>query len=202
MKTQRLSAIAAILSISLLVSCKKNASEFTSSAEEAIISSNANHSSARQSIHSTTGTPDAYSINLDSHTDLGNGNWEWIWSIQNLNPGDGTNNTVQDMSHWGIEFGTCVNSSNLVAASYSTNGTNWSSFTPTIAVDPSQGCVAVPVFKFNFGTNGSATSYYRLVVNQNYNIGYCQGYYKSGRTTGCNTFSFTGIGCLNDIPVE
>jgi hypothetical protein len=30
------------------------------------------------------------------------GSWEWIWSIQNPNPGNGTNGTVQDLSHWGI----------------------------------------------------------------------------------------------------
>ena len=138
----------------------------------------------------------AYIITLESKTQV-NGNWEWIWSVQNSNPGNGNNGTVQDLSHWGMQFGTCVTMSSIVSAAYSADGTSWTSFTPVYQVDPSQGCMTTPVLKFDFGTTGSSKSYYKLVVNQNYEVGLTPGYYKSGKNTGCCTFDFSGISCGN-----
>jgi hypothetical protein len=202
MKTLRFSAIAAVLSIAVLASCKQNSSEkdyspLTAPAEAKAPASAT--SSARQPIASSTGTPNSYTINLDNRTQLADGNWEWVWSIQNLNPGSGENGTAQDMSHWGMQFGECINPLSMVSAAYSADGQNWTSFTPEYAVDPSQECMTSAVFKFNYGTSGSVVSYYRLVVNQDYAAGMCSGYYKSGKTTGCNTFSFTGIACSTDV---
>jgi hypothetical protein len=55
--------------------------------------------------------------------------------------------------------------------------------------------MTTPVLKFDFGTNGSAKSYYKLVVNMDYPAGPSPAYYKSGNNTGCCTFTFNGIGC-------
>ena len=139
--------------------------------------------------------PNAYTIKLESRTFV-NGQWEWIWSVQNSNPGNGNNGTVQDLSHWGMQFGTCVNPSSVTGAAYSQDKQTWTSFTPTYKSDPSQSCMTVPVMKFDFGTTGGAISYYRLTVNQDYAVGEVPGYYKSGSSTGCCVFNVTGIsGC-------
>lgn len=143
--------------------------------------------------------PNAYTIQLESTTPV-NGNYEWIWSVQNPNPGNGNNGTSQDLSHWGMQFGTCFQWSSVVSAAYSNDGSNWTSFSPSYQVDPSQGCMTTPVLKFDYGTNGSNKTYYKLVVSANYTAGSTQGYYKSGGNTGCCTFQFTGIGCT--IPTD
>ncbi len=139
--------------------------------------------------------PAAYYVVLESKTLLANGTWEWLWSIQNSNPGNGNNGTSQDLSNWGMQFGSCFSFASIVNAAYSANGTSWTSFSPTYGVDPSQGCLTTPVLKFDFGTSGSVKSYYRLIVSQDYIAYTTQGYYKSGSRTGCCTFTFTGIGC-------
>lgn len=138
--------------------------------------------------------PNAYTITLESKT-LVNGNWEWVWSVQNPNPGNGNNGTTQDLSHWGMQFGSCFNAAHLVSAGYSNDGTSWNSFNPSYKADPSQDCLTTPVVKFDVGTSGSAKTYYKLVVSHNYQTGASTGYYKSGNRTGCCTFTFTGIAC-------
>ena len=145
--------------------------------------------------------PDAYTITLESRTQI-NGNWEWVWSILNSNPGNGNNGTAQDLSNWGMQFGSCVDWTSVVGAAYSENGMNWTSFAPSYEVNPSQGCLTGPVLKFDFGTSGGAKSYFRLIVNQEYGESLALGYYKSGGNTSCCTFSFTGIGCSGTIEME
>src|SRR5262245_49181447 len=66
----------------------------------------------------------AYEIALESITPVGGGKYEWIWSVRNLNPGNGYNGTTQDLSNWGMTLGSCVNFSSVVSAAYSPNGTN------------------------------------------------------------------------------
>ena len=136
----------------------------------------------------------AYTINLESITQVGT-NYEWVWSIQNNNPGNGNGDTYQDGSHWGMQFGSCVSWSSIVGAAYSANGSNWTSFTPSYTADLSQDCLNTPVLKFDFGTNDDDLSYYKLIVNTSYEVGSQFGYYKSGHRTGCCTFNFLGIGC-------
>jgi hypothetical protein len=147
-----------------------------------------------------TCNPNAYIITLESHS-LVNGYWEWVWSVNNPNPGNGNNGTAQNLSHWGMQLAGCVNWSSVTEAAYSSDGLSWTDFTPVNQTDPSQGCMTSPVIKFDFGTSGSAKSYYRLTVSQDYSEGPAVGYYKSGSRTGCCTFNFTGI---NDCggPVE
>lgn len=139
----------------------------------------------------------AYSIVLESRT-LINGNWEWVWSIENLNPGNGNNGTAQDLSNWGIRLGACFNVSSLVGAAYSSNGTDWTEFTPSIQPEPSQNCLSTPVLKFDFGTTGTTKSWYRLTISEEYPVGNGLGYYKSG--SRCCLFGFSGIDC--EGPVE
>ncbi len=140
----------------------------------------------------------AYTIALESVTQVGS-NYEWIWTVTNNNPGNGLNETYQNNSHWGMQFGSCFVWSSVVSGAYSGNGNSWIPFTPTYAVDPSQDCLTTPVMKFNYGTTGTAPSYYKLVVNRPYVVGYQFGYYKSGQRTGCCTFNFLGFGCPGSI---
>ena len=146
--------------------------------------------------------PNAYTVILESRTQV-NGNWEWVWSVQNPNPGNGKNGTTQDLSHWGMQLGSCVNLTSIISAGYSRDGLTWNNFTPSYQSDPSQGCMTTPVLKFDFGTSVSAKTYYRLVVSENFTEGTVQAYYKSGINTGCCTFNFTGIsGCGGPIEIE
>jgi hypothetical protein len=153
-----------------------------------------NELSIGQSVNQIAGSiANPYSVTLIGPTQNGQ-NWDWVWAVKNNRPGNGTNGTAQDMSHWGMSLGYCVDTVTMVSAAYSNDGVHWTSFTPRLEVDPSS-CVTTRVLKFDFGTNGSNTSYYRLTVNQDYGAGLACGYYKSGRRTGCGTFFFQGISC-------
>jgi hypothetical protein len=193
-----------IVSILIIPSCQRNslAETFVEKNNKSAAIAEQPAALARSSSPQGVCNPNAYTITLESHVQI-NGNWEWIWSVQNPNPGNGKNGTVQNLSHWGMQLGTCVNWSSVVGAAYSSNGSTWIDFTPSYQSDPSQGCMTTPVLKFDFGTAGSAKTYYRLVVNQNFTEGPVQGYYKSGVNTGCCTFTFTGIsGCGGPIEIE
>lgn len=150
-----------------------------------------NDHSSRIAETSACGT---YTIALETITQVGS-NYEWVWSVTNPNPGNGNNGTVQNLSHWGMQFGSCFSWSNVVGAAYSTNGVNWTSFTPSYSVDPSQNCMTTPVLKFDYGTTGTNSTYYKLILNADYQPGYVPGYYKSGQRTGCCIFNFNGVGC-------
>jgi hypothetical protein len=147
--------------------------------------------------------PNAYNVVLESRNLVDN-NWEWVWSVQNTNPGNGNNGTFQDLSHWGMGVGVCFDFQHVTAAAYSYDGITWTSFAPSLQSDISQDCMTTPVLKFDAGTTGSAKTYYRLVLNQFYPFGTASGYYKSGKLTGCCTFTFFGIGCggVEERPVE
>jgi hypothetical protein len=183
------------LSILLAASCQRNSlaetfviqKEKTVNADQPVVM-------ARGGGSSEICNPAAYVVTLESRTQV-NGSWEWVWSIQNTKPGSGNNGTAQDLSNWGMPLSFCADRASVVGAAYSADGISWTNFTPSYAVDPSQGCLTVPVVKFDFGTFGSAKSYYRLVVSQDYEETTILGYYKSGSKTSCCTFNFTGIGC-------
>lgn len=197
MKTLRLPFILILSSLIVSSACQRNGSEDLLIPEKAIIEKKSTEPVVDNSMTArgpAVCNPYAYIITLESKTPV-NGNWEWIWSVQNSNPGNGGGGTVQNLSHWGMQFGSCFVWASVVSAAYSGNGTTWIPFTPVYQVDPSQNCMTTPVLKFDFGTAGSAKSYYRLVVSQDYPVGWVPGYYKSGANTGCCTFNFTGIGC-------
>ena len=147
--------------------------------------------------------PNAYLVTLvSSNNEVATANgtvYEWIWTVTNPAPGNGMNGTTQDMSHWGFPLNACVDATTVVGAAYSTDGTNWNSFTPDIQVDPSQPCMTSPVLKFNYGTSGGAPTYYRVYTSVPYEIDEAaQAYYKSGSNTGCCVFGFDGMGCGGD----
>jgi hypothetical protein len=200
MKTSRLITLGLFVAILFLSACQRSASDeliALSQKENTQTLTAESFSMGTESIASSAPgacNPNAYIVTLESHTSVA-GNWEWVWSVQNSNPGNGNNGTIQDLSHWGMQLGTCVNFSHIVAAAYSIDGNSWTGFTPSYNIDPSQTCQTTPVLKFDYGTTGASKTYYRLTVNYNYSIGQSLGYYKSGNRTGCCTFGFTGIGC-------
>jgi hypothetical protein len=200
MKTTRLSLLALIAMVLITSSCQKEAHS-TANAAAGTIATPAIPSNPGNSFTAKGATgpcnPNAYIILLESRN-LVNGKWEWVWSVQNSNPGNGNNGTVQNLSHWGIQFGSCFTWSSVVGAAYSADGSNWNSFTPLYQADPSQSCMTTPVLKFDFGTAGTAKSYYKLVVDREYQVLPSPGYYKSGANTGCCTLTYPGMGCGDD----
>ena len=124
------------------------------------------------------------------------GKYTWIWEIKNKNPGNGSNGTVQDLSHWGIDIGKCIKLSDIIEAAYSQDGKTWIKFTPEFQVDKSQVCTKEQSFiKFDFGTTGTKPSYYKLVITKNVTHVDTDAFYKSGTNTGCGTFTTCGFGC-------
>jgi len=186
----------ATMVVFIITSCQRDSSEVTFAVKKESIPVAVSEATeqARKNPASEVCNTSAYTVILESRTQV-DGNWEWIWSITNNNPGNGNNGTAQDLSNWGMQLGTCVDWTSVVGAAYSGDGSNWTVFTPSYQVDPSQGCLSTPVLKFDFGTSGTAKSYYRLVVTQDYGEGFVLGYYKSGSKTSCCTFNFIGIGC-------
>ena len=208
MKTLRLGLSGAVASVLLIAACQRSSHQDINSVnntkETAVATTSASTArgesagTGRQRPHTGVCNPYAYWVVLESRTQMPDGNWEWVWSVQNSNPGNGDNGTVQDMSHWGMQFGTCFNPATVISAAYSTNGSNWTGFTPSIEVDPSQGCMTTPLMKFNYGTSSSNKSYYKVVVSADYAVQMVPAYYKSGAYTGCCTFQFEGIGCADE----
>jgi len=206
MKPTRLFFAGAIAALLIIAACQRNS-------QKDILPNNTQTATVTTGSTGPTGTignrdsdtpltpgacnPYAYTITLESHAQVGS-NWEWVWSVQNPTPGNGRNNgTVQNLSHWGMQFGTCFAWAAVVSGSYSADGITWTDFTPSYETDPSQSCLTTPVLKFDYGTEGSAKSYYKLVLNVNYDVAGAQGYYKSGTNTGCCTFDFSGVGCAH-----
>lgn len=204
MKTNlRLLKLSVLTALIIVTGCQKNALNdlpTTSLSKENLTTTlQANPAvSAQKPSPSGVCNSNAYIVTLESRNSVNN-TWEWIWSVQNSNPGNGNNGTVQDLSHWGMQLGSCFNWSSVISAAYSADGITWVAFNPVYASDPSQSCMTDPVLKFDFGTTGSAKSYYKLVVNQNFAIVQTSAYYKSGANTGCCTFSFSGISCALEV---
>lgn len=188
------SLFAVLLLVVVLSACTAEDLKIPPAVEEQQVTRTVIYQNNHSSRIAETNACGAYTIALETITQVGS-NYEWVWTVTNNNPGNGNNNTYQDGSHWGMQFGSCFNWSSVVGAAYSPNGTSWTSFTPSYSVDPSQDCLTTAVLKFDYGTSGSAPSYYKLIVNASYEIGSQFGYYKSGQRTGCCTFNFYGIGC-------
>lgn|GEM_PF-613468 len=148
------------------------------------------------------------------------GKWEWIWSVVNKNPGNGSNGTVQDLSHWGITLPECLTLANIhLAKAYAfksedqseSNVRFYNIFTPKYEADKSfdangnvcPGTEAEPVMlKFDggdgkdYGTFGSLPTYYALVIDKDLPVDPSgRAFYKSGNVTGSCEICFPGIGC-------
>lgn len=125
----------------------------------------------------------------------------WTWTVSNPNPGNGTNGTLQNISHWDIPLCAAAEAA-LVGAEYSTDGgLTWVSVPLDIERDPSiRLCTTTDVLKFNVGTVGTAPNHYRLIFNKTLNVNlYATSYIKTGGgLQGCNMYVYIGVGC--EIP--
>jgi len=124
-------------------------------------------------------------------------NYTWTWSLTNTNPGNGSNGTLQNVSHWDLPL--CANAeAALVSAEYSFDGTNWTSVSIEMERDPSiRVCTTTDVLKFAAGTTGSTPTYYRATFNKMFTVDpYSYSYIKTGGgLQGCNVYTYTGVGC-------
>jgi hypothetical protein len=148
-----------------------------------------------------------YTVKLESVTNNGNATWSWTWSVVNPNSGSGLDGTIQNLSHWNITLGACVTPQDLVSAGYSSDNVLWTDFAPVMQPDGSIlntcGLTTGDVLKFDFGTEGTAASYYRVTISKNVQVAQdVAAWYKSGNRTGCGTFCFPGFGCQTDGPLE
>ncbi len=196
-KNQLFLTLAHAFLLFVIISCQRNASDVLLNENESGLAATTVNGSAKKPSNSDACNPNAYIVTLESRTHV-NQSWEWIWSVQNSNPGNGNDGTIQDLSHWGMQFGGCVSLENIIEAAYSSDAINWTGFDPSYQLDHSQACMTTPVIKFDFGTSGDAKSYYRITFNQDYPVGVASGYYKSGNRTGCCTFTFAGVSCIQD----
>ncbi len=136
----------------------------------------------------------AYSIGLQGKTMIG-ANEEWIWVLSNPNPGNGSNGTLQDVSHWSMALPPQAEAA-LVSVQYSNDGNNWHDLPVNVDRDPSiRMCTSSDVLKFNIGTNGTNPVYYKAVFNKKFNNNpYATSYIKTGGgLTGCNSCYFAGL---------
>jgi len=138
----------------------------------------------------------AYTITFLGMEEVGT-NYQWTWSVLNPNPGNGSNGTLQNVSHWDLPLCALAESA-LVSAEYSYNGTTWTSVSIDMDRDPSiRVCTSVDVLKFNVGTTGSAPLYCRITFDRLFIINpIAVSYIKTGGgLQGCNVYTYTGVGC-------
>ena len=184
---------ASMLSLSLVVGCQKEVNSLNQEMNDV-------PGTSQTTSETVLATSNAYTVKLESRISNGDGTWTWTWSVMNPNPGNGSNGTVQDLSHWGLQLGSCATIQDVAAASYSRDGQNWTSFTATYQEDKSQDCINSSVLKFDEGTTGNAKTYYRLVLTRNFLVNpMATLYFKSGANTGCSMGMFEGIGCIMEM---
>ena len=142
---------------------------------------------------------DAYQIVLISTNTVG-ANTEWTWALTNPNPGNGQNGTLQDVSHWSLALNAEAEAA-LVSAEISDDGTTWQAATTVVERDPSiRACTSVDVLKFDAGTTGSATKYYRASFNASFLVNpFATSWIKNGGGwQGCNLYYYSGMGSRLD----
>jgi hypothetical protein len=147
----------------------------------------------------TSTTVDSYQIVLVSKTTSGSVT-EWSWSVSNPNPGNGSNGTLQDISHWSMPLNAAAEAA-LISAFYSYDGVTWYSTSPTVDRDPSiKQCTSTDVLKFDIGTSGAAPTYYRACYNGDFAINpFATSWVKTGGgQQGCNLNFFSGLGVANN----
>src|SRR4030095_9870910 len=80
-------------------------------------------SSFRTEVKKPTAT--SYTITLVGIEKVG-ANDVWTWTLTNTNPGNGSNGTLQDVSHWSLPLCPAAEAA-LVSAEYSYDGITWHS---------------------------------------------------------------------------
>jgi len=141
-----------------------------------------------------TSGADAYSIQLVSKTSEIVGE-QWTWSVTNPNPGNGSNGTLQNVSHFDIALNASAEAA-LVSAEYSFDGITWISVPIEVERDPAiKACTSTDVLKFNAGTVGDQPTYYRATFSAEFESNpYATSWINSGSRTGCNMYFFSGVG--------
>jgi hypothetical protein len=155
--------------------------------------------SAFVSTKTTATTVDSYQIVLISKQAVG-ANTEWTWQVTNPNPGNGTNGTLQDISHWSVPLNAEAEAA-LVSAQYSFDGTTWQSATTSVDRDPSiRQCTSVDVLKYDVGTSGGNSTYYRATYANDFVVNpFATSWVKTGGgIQGCNLYYFSGTGARLD----
>jgi len=138
---------------------------------------------------------DSYQIVLVTKNLVGS-NSEWTWSLTNPNPGNGSNGTLQNLSHWDLALNAQAEGA-LQSAEYSYDGVNWINSTIEVERDPSiKFCTGSDVLKFNAGTDGSTPTYYRATFNTDFTINpFATSWVKTGGgQQGCNYYFYSGMG--------
>jgi len=146
-----------------------------------------------------TSAVDSYQIVLVTKNPVGT-NTEWTWSLTNPNPGNGSNGTLQDVSHWSVPLNEQAEAA-LVSAEYSFDGVNWHAATTSVDRDPSiRACTSVDVLKYDHGTTGGNSTYYRATFSADFVVNpFATSWIKTGGgLQGCNTYYFSGTGARLD----
>jgi hypothetical protein len=151
-------------------------------------------------------TANCANYSFDATISYANGKTTVIWSVTNTNPGNGSNGTSKDLSHWDWVLPNCIEFSKVLNAYYTSTWSPdfayWASFTPTNVVDPSQSCNTGNVIKFNFGTSGGNTSYYAVVLDgTNYSLSSDANGVVIKAGNACCTKNIEGVVCGEQIPV-
>ena len=134
-----------------------------------------------------------YQITLESKLPVSTGE-QWTWSVTNVNPGNGSNGTLQNVSHWSVALNEQAEAA-LVSAEYSFDGITWISVPIEMERDPSiRVCTSTDVLKFNMGTTGGQPTYYRASFNSHFETNcYATSWIKTGGgLQGCNLYYFHG----------
>jgi hypothetical protein len=131
----------------------------------------------------------AYDVTVVSNYNSGTNQTTFTWTIVNTNPGNGSNGTAKDLSHWDMIL--CDRAAaNLVSQSNSQGNM----VAPVYMVDPSLSCYTGLVLKFDYGTSGTTPRTYILVLSGNFSVdNTATGFFKAG--TNCCTRGFPGISC-------
>ena len=91
-----------------------------------------------------------YVVTLESRTYNGT-QTTFVFSVYNPTPGNGNGGTTQDLSHWDMILGSCVNVNDIISVGKSSNGSGgWSNGSVEYNVDKSQDCYTSPVLKFDW----------------------------------------------------
>lgn len=140
-----------------------------------------------------------YNVDLTVRA-LDGGLYEWVWKVTNPNPKNGSEGSIQNLSHWNITLGKCAQINDITYAGFSNDGgVNYEGLLPLkLEADQSiRECSNASVLKFDRGTEGSIPSYYKLIVDKDFSVDeMLKAYYKSGTNTGCGEFTFPGFGCI------
>jgi len=137
----------------------------------------------------------SYAITLLSKNAT-NGGEQWTWELVNPNPGNGSNGTLQNVSHWDMAIPPAAEAA-LLSAEYSYDGVTWFSLPIEVERDPSiRMCTSIDVLKFDVGTTGSEPVYYRATFSEEFQYSaYATSYIKTGGgLKGCNLYYFGGLG--------